>query len=114
MKYTLSIVYELFQHALTELTCRAGGSASRPASAAGSSLLKAVSVGAKTVKGASSPVWLPNAASRAASREEKRGSVASSSPVVGRLGSPAAGSAGRARPGRPEAESPEVESLDGQ
>ena len=51
-------------------------------------LAKAVLVGANTVKGAASPVSSPNAAPSAVSSVAKRGSVASSWPVVGRLREP--------------------------
>ena len=49
---------------------------------------KAALVGANTVKGAARPVSSPKAAPRAVSRVENRGSVASSSPVVGREAEP--------------------------
>ena len=51
-------------------------------------LAKAALVGANTVKGAARPVSSPKAAPRAVSRVENLGSVASSSPVVGREAEP--------------------------
>ena len=53
-----------------------------------STLAKAELVGAKTVKGASSPVPSGKAVSRAVRRVENLSSVASNSPVVGRSPEP--------------------------
>ena len=63
-------------------------SARRPVRVALSILAKAALVGANTVKGATRPVSSPKAALSATRRVEKRGSVARSSPVVGREAEP--------------------------
>ena len=68
--------------------CRASVSARRDVSVLLSILAKALLVGANTVKGAGRPGSAPKAAPSARRREEKRASVARSSPVVGREAEP--------------------------
>ena len=63
---------------------KVSGSCRRPVRVELSSLLKACTVGANTVKGGSSPVSFPNAVSRAMRRVENLLSVARTCPVVGR------------------------------